>query len=197
MSLSADPTSDYRYSSDLERLRGQQFAFTEYREKLFFEPAVSCVACLKPICERTWPHTDQRGWIAWVPLTSDRTRCVWLCQHCFSDFRDLLEWSEIPLDTSRLFGREPWWTVSQGADPPFGPLTTASTSELTVTWSAEAISGYAGLLGYEMTPRGERRLHGPQQARPTPRPRILDAAGYRKPDSPRRTEAEIEVRSTG
>lgn len=42
--------------------------------------------------------------------------------------------------------------VDQAVEPPFGPETTASTSEIGVSWSAEAIRGYATSLDNEMTP---------------------------------------------
>jgi hypothetical protein len=95
--VSADLQHDWRYSTFLKYHRGLRFRGSVYT------PAHEgdddhCIACWQKFAELDAPGIEHEGYV--TPYVADypgeglRTQYRWVCNTCWADFRDFMNWQE-------------------------------------------------------------------------------------------------------
>jgi hypothetical protein len=90
--LTPPPPADWRLTYHLELLRGQTFQLSVYTEECFGDHD-HCSACWAKIAEREWADLHQ-GFVTkyQIPDGSGHSQWDWLCEKCFSDLKDSMQW---------------------------------------------------------------------------------------------------------
>jgi hypothetical protein len=90
--LTSLPPADSRLSYHLELLRGQTFQFSVYAEECFGNDD-HCSACWAKIAEGDWADLH-KGFVTrcQIPDGSGYSQWNWLCEKCFSDLKDSMQW---------------------------------------------------------------------------------------------------------
>jgi len=86
------PPADSRLTYHLELLRGQAFQFSAHTEERFGHDD-HCCACWMKIAEGEWADLHQ-GFVTryQIPDGSGHSQLKWLCEKCFSDLKDPMQW---------------------------------------------------------------------------------------------------------
>jgi hypothetical protein len=84
--------ADSRLTYHLELLRGHTFQFSVYTEACFGDHD-HCSACRAKIAEGEWADFHQ-GYVTRyrIPDGSGHAQWNWLCEKCFSDLKDPMQW---------------------------------------------------------------------------------------------------------
>ena len=98
ISFALEQEGDWRYTYHLELLRGQSFRFCAYQEEQFGNDHHHCSACWQKIAERDWPEVVHQGYVTRyaIPDGSGKWQWNWVCENCYSDLRELLNWQLEP-----------------------------------------------------------------------------------------------------
>jgi hypothetical protein len=90
--LTPPPPADHRLTYHLELLRGHTFQFSAYTEEDFGHDH-HCSACWVKIAEGEWADLHQ-GFVTtyYIPDGSGNSQWNWLCEKCFSDLKDSMQW---------------------------------------------------------------------------------------------------------
>jgi len=86
------PPEDCRLSYHLELLRGQTFQFSVHTEERFGDHH-HCSACWAKMADGEWADLRQ-GFVTryQIPDGSGHSQWNWLCEKCFSDLKDFMQW---------------------------------------------------------------------------------------------------------
>jgi hypothetical protein len=87
------PEADWRLTYHLELLRGHRFKHERFVENRFGDHD-HCSACRAKFMEIDWPGVQRHGYVTrfHIPDGSGDWQWNWICDRCFSDLSQELQW---------------------------------------------------------------------------------------------------------